>query len=214
MKPDSELPRVYVYKLTTDNGGAPCVDRRLLSLAICKPSIRCMAREDDWIFGFGGKDLEDRLIYVARVTKRLENGRYYGDNAYKNRGDRIYRRVGGDFVWRKGARYHEDGRQLAHDLGKPPGYQRAVTLLSSDFRYWGKKGTADYRERFPAVAAMLDRLGRGYRVNLSTKVRQELRELQKSQWQEHPHTLVLGLPSDGDYRRICNSWEGGVRSPA
>src|SRR5436309_3565884 len=72
--------RVYVYKLTVDNGGAPCVTRRLLSLAICKPNIRARACPGDWIFGFGGKDLGGRLLYIARVSERLENGSYYRDD--------------------------------------------------------------------------------------------------------------------------------------
>jgi len=34
------MARIYFYKLTTDDGGAPCVQDGLLSLAICKPMIR------------------------------------------------------------------------------------------------------------------------------------------------------------------------------
>src|SRR2546425_921365 len=115
--------RLYVYKLTTDNGGAPCVKRGLLSLAICKPSIRRTAHEDDWIFGFGGKDLGSRLIYIARVTKVVKNGSYYVDGAYERRDDRIYRRgEDGKFVVRVGATYHGKGSQLEHDLRGPPLY--------------------------------------------------------------------------------------------
>lgn len=206
-------PRLYVYKLTTDNGGAPCIKRGLLSLAICKPSIRRTAQEDDWIFGFGGRKLGKRLIYIARVTKPpLEDGSYYVDDAYKGRDDRVYRREDGKFVVRNGAEYHRDGTQLEHDLGEPPEYTRAVTLLSDDFRYWGKKGTSDYREQFPAVAALLDRLTQGHRVNLSDAERRELVELQRSQWQAHPNTKVLGPPSQGDRSKLCNRSEGRVGS--
>ena len=41
------MPRIYFYKLTTDNGGAPCVQDNLLSLAICKPMIRMAAQVGD-----------------------------------------------------------------------------------------------------------------------------------------------------------------------
>ena len=30
------MAKIYFYKLTNDGGGAPCVERDLLSLAICK----------------------------------------------------------------------------------------------------------------------------------------------------------------------------------
>jgi Nucleotide modification associated domain 2 len=43
---------IYFYKLTADNGGAPCVRHGLLSLAICKPMIRKTAEEGDLTFGF------------------------------------------------------------------------------------------------------------------------------------------------------------------
>ena len=30
---------IYVYKMVVDNGGAPCITGKLLSLAICKPEF-------------------------------------------------------------------------------------------------------------------------------------------------------------------------------
>ena len=38
-------PRFYLYKMTVDDGGAPCVQDRMLTLAICKPTIRRVAPE-------------------------------------------------------------------------------------------------------------------------------------------------------------------------
>jgi len=38
---------IFMYKLTTDNGGAPCVENELLSLCICKPKIRMSAKVGD-----------------------------------------------------------------------------------------------------------------------------------------------------------------------
>ena len=37
------MSKSFVYKLTVDNGGAPCVSEDLLTLAICKPSVRSAA---------------------------------------------------------------------------------------------------------------------------------------------------------------------------
>jgi hypothetical protein len=74
---ESRQQHLYVYKLTTDDGGAPCIDGAdLLSLAICKPFIRTTARKGDLIFGFAGKrlDRDNRLIYIARVTDVLTDG--------------------------------------------------------------------------------------------------------------------------------------------
>jgi hypothetical protein len=59
--------RVYIYKLTVDDGGAPSIRDGVLSLAICKPAIRSTAKPFDLILGFAGNNLyEDNcLIYAA-----------------------------------------------------------------------------------------------------------------------------------------------------
>jgi len=75
-------PDMYVYKMVTDNGGAPCVTGKLLSLAICKPKIRKSAARGSLIFGFGGKEYQERLIYIARVTGKLEGEAYYQQPKY------------------------------------------------------------------------------------------------------------------------------------
>jgi len=75
-------PDIYVYKMVTDNGGAPCVVGNLLSLAICKPKIRKSAKTGALIFGFGGKKYRERLIYIARVTDKLEGPTYYQRREY------------------------------------------------------------------------------------------------------------------------------------
>jgi len=42
----------YLYKMIVNDGGAPCVQDSLLSLAICKPMIRSAAREGSTLLGF------------------------------------------------------------------------------------------------------------------------------------------------------------------
>ena len=75
------MANIYFYKLTSDDGGAPCVTGDLLSLAICKPMIRSTAEMGDLIFGFVADSLhkDNRLIYVACVTRKLCEGKYYKD---------------------------------------------------------------------------------------------------------------------------------------
>jgi hypothetical protein len=73
------VARIYFYKLTVDDGGAPCVEDGLLSLAICKPFIRVKAKVGDVVFGFAANSLysDNRLIYAARVTDKESGGAYY-----------------------------------------------------------------------------------------------------------------------------------------
>jgi hypothetical protein len=101
-------PKIYFYKLRADDGGAPCTQNGLLSLAICKPTIRRKASEGDLIFGFAADKLcpDNGLIYIAWVKLKLCNGQYYKDARYAHRGDCIYRSKGGRFEWKIGSRHH------------------------------------------------------------------------------------------------------------
>ena len=190
------MPKHFFYKLTRDDGGAPCVEGGVLSLAICKPMIRCNAGEGDVIFGFAADsmDRDNRLIYIARITRRLPNGEYYRDPAYTGRGDCIYAWRRGAYAWREGARFHGPTHR-AHDLGSAPEYDRAVVLLSRDFRYFGDASAGAYKGRYPALARAIGNLGQGHRVHHSEGLRAELERLQQETWRRYPRRKVLGQPT-------------------
>ena len=170
-----EYVEEYLYKLTVDDGGAPCVHRGLLSLAICKPMIRKTAVIGDVIFGFAAKSLSsnNRLIYVARITDRLTDGIYYKSRRYFRREDCIYQFKDRRFSWRSRAKHHGSAH-LIHDLGRPPSYPRTNVLLSKDFRYFGRAGTDEYKWRFPLIKNAVERLGQGLRVHHDPALRRQL----------------------------------------
>ena len=194
-------PNIYVYKLMTDNGGAPCVWHGLLSLAICKPKIRKVAKIESLIFAFGAKHYDERLIYAAKVTEKLEFGDYYRKPKYAKRPDCIYRDILGQPQRKQNARYHNQSDERKKDVGL--NFQNASVLLSEDFRYFGKNGTDDYKRKFPAIKKTVEALKRGHRVNLSTELHKEFISLKKQLWQKHSRK-VLGSPSDSNYARTCN----------
>jgi len=66
------MSQIYFYKLTVDDGGAPCAERGLLSLAICKPMIRRTAQKGDLIFGFAG-NLKSKHLRAKFSETRWEN---------------------------------------------------------------------------------------------------------------------------------------------
>jgi hypothetical protein len=197
------MNNIYFYKLTADNGGAPCVRYGLLSLAICKPMIRKTAKEGDLIFGFAANSLhrDNRLLYVARVTKKLCDGDYYKDSRYVRRRDCVYRPSGTRYVWKKNSAYHGP-ESLSHDLGQHPDYPRANVLLSGDFRYFGIAGTDEYKSRFPRVGRAVERLGRGARVQHNEELRRELMEMAEWLWRTTKRK-VMGQPTSAPTRQIC-----------
>jgi len=195
-----------------DNGGAPCVDDGVLTLAICKPSIRSTARERDLIFAFGSNNEQppNRLVYIAQVSKKLERGQYFLRDEFQKRGDCIYEARNGSFRLRRNARFHGDHDARRSDLGKPPNYPKANTLLAKDFRYFGGQGKNGWKSRAPILKELVEGLRRGHRVNYSPKLETELTELKKRIWRDNPRKKVLGRPLDSPSRRIISHCEEAV----
>ena len=193
-------PRLYVYKLTTDNGCAPCVKNDLLSLAICKPRIRRTAKKGDWIFGFGGKDkpMSNRLIYIAEITEEpLKNGEYYRNPEFRRiRLDCIYE-------WLKDgipkldpkAKCHNTEDHSSTDIGTPPGYNKARVLLSRNFRYFGIQGTTEYKKKYPLIARLVESRLRDYQVNYTINYETKLSDLRRETWREFNISLI-GRPTE------------------
>lgn len=198
---------IFIYKLTTDNGGAPCVQDGLLSLCICKPRIRRSARVGDWIIGMGAKGskaLRNRIIYIAQITNTVAGQLYYSEKQYRERNDCIYQINGGRFSWKKGSKYHSPG-DLEHDLGQHPKYNRASCLLSDRFIYFGDNDEPSIKP----IRDIYDRLPRDYRKNHS---QQNLNTLLKyiatieSQYGYGKH----GSPSHLSLKKKCYKIEDGI----
>lgn len=209
-------PRYFVYKMTTDNGGAPCVANGLLTLAICKPAIRSSGEICDWIYGFGGKELKGRLIYIAEVNYKLSNGAYYRSRKYAKRPDCIYRYDVKDesFVRKVNALYHKGTENLKRDLGDYPIYSRANVLLSCNFRYFGNSGKTllEMKREYPDLKRLLDNLRRGHRVRHDAKIVKELEELRNDVWDKYV-CKVVGTPSDKKLSKRCSDDCGSIEIP-
>jgi hypothetical protein len=172
------MSKVYIYKMTCDDGGAPCVWNGVLSLAICKPAIRSSAPEGSIVLGFAANELDpnNSLVYAAKVTSRLEYGEYFTSKKFQGRPDRIYERSNGRFIWRPEAKFHTS-ENLRHDLGNPPAYKRANVLISEgtkSFRYFRCDCPLDYKSQFPELKRLIENLTQGHRVNMSSELRSEV----------------------------------------
>jgi hypothetical protein len=205
------VPKLYIYKMTTDNGGAPCVKDGTLSLAICKPAIRSSATEGDVILGFAANSLYENncLVYAATVTLKLNGKRYYANAKYTGRPDCIYEFEDGKYSWRAGARYHSED-DLHHDLGFPDEYDRANVLLSEDyslFRYFGATCPLQYRKKYRRLGDFITTLKQGHRVNLDDAVKREALGLLNDVWATAPTPNDTGA-SSGHCGTRCGEDEG------
>lgn len=201
-------PDIYVYKMVVDNGGAPCVAGGLLSLAICKPKIRRTAGRGALMFGFGGKEYGERLIYIARVTAKLEGDAYYREREYARRPDCIYRVEEGQPVRKASAKYHFDSDQRKKDVGFH--FENAFVVLSDDFRYLGKRGTNNFKKRYPKLRRLIENLKQGHRRRHSVALRNELLSLKAEIWKKHQR-MKVGSPTDKDRSRPCNGHSPSAR---
>jgi hypothetical protein len=171
--------RTYVYKLTSDRGGAPCAppphagEDPLLTLSICKPAIRRTAQPGDRIVGITSHALAHAegyplgaVIYAARVTGAVEPREYYAErSAFRARPDCIYafHQANGRLAHAGRTRLHDNPAYEARDIGRYPYYRNARTLLSTEFRYFGAHAVI-IPERFALLRQVADALGQGHRV--------------------------------------------------
>ncbi len=88
-------------------------------------------------------------------------------------------------------------------------FENAFVLLSNDFRYFGANGTADYKQAYPALKGLIERLKQGHRRNHSVQVRADLLDLRTRLWKRH-RKRVLGRPTEADSSAACNVDMGSI----
>lgn len=156
--------------MIVDNGGAPCVQDGLLSLAICKPQIRSTIDTNDFIIGFGSNVLDNKLIYIAKITDKLLDGEYYKQEKYFYRDDCLYSFDGQQYSRRENKKYHI-GNNTPTDEGND------IVLLSNNYRYFGNKSSNNYKNKYPILTKIINSLKQGHRLNHNTELFKELSQL-------------------------------------
>ena len=171
--------RTYLYKLTSDRGGAPCAtppppgEDPLLTLAICKPAIRRTAQPGDRILGITSHSLANReayplcaVIYAAIVHEGIEARDYFtADSAFAARPDCIYEfhQQNGRAAHTGRTNLHRSPANLLKDLGAYPYYRNGRVLLAHDFRYFGS-AAVPIPSRLHLLYSAAETLGQGHRV--------------------------------------------------
>ncbi len=172
-------PRTYLYKLTSDRGGAPCApppsagQPHLLTLSICKPAIRRTAQPGDRLLGLSSHALAHSdgyplaaVIYAAIVDETHDARAYFAERSpFRSRPDCIYQfhRDLGTIDHRGNTPLHADPAYRDRDLGSYPFYRNGRTLLSRDFRYFGPAAPV-LPARLTLLHHIVDTLGQGHRV--------------------------------------------------
>ena len=167
--------RTYLYKLTSDRGGAPCAleaPEPYLTLAICKPAIRRTAQPGDRILGITSHSLANRegyplnsVIYAAIVKAGVEARDYFQPGEFAARPDCIYEfhQQNGRAAHKGRSNLHAAEKHMLKDLGTYPFYRNGRVLLCDDFRYFGA-GAIKIPARLHLLNVAAETLGQGHRV--------------------------------------------------
>ncbi len=171
--------RTYLYKLTSDRGGAPCAlepapgGSPLLTLAICKPAIRRTAQPGDRILGITSHALANRdgypllsVIYAAIVSEALDARDYFAASTpFTHRPDCIYEfhRHNGTAAHTGRSNLHAGEAHILKDLGRYPFYRNGRVVISDDFRYFGPAAVL-IPARLHLLRTAAETLGQGHRV--------------------------------------------------
>lgn len=144
-----DMPRLFSYTMPIDDGAAPNPFHGMCSLAICKPAIRRVARQGDWIAGLGSQkapsgDLSGHLVYAMHVEQVLTLEEYdrqaptswphripniHSINLWDRLGDCIYDYSKKGDVRQRPSVHGEKNMSIDIKGGN--------VLISRDFYYWG-----------------------------------------------------------------------------
>lgn len=81
--PKRSSPRFYLNILDTDSGFAPNPFHGWCTLACCRPVIRRVAQEGDWVIGITPKELGNDIAYMMRVDETPTFAKYFDDVRFK-----------------------------------------------------------------------------------------------------------------------------------
>ena len=143
------MTKVYLYVVARDFGFAPNPFHNLCTLATCKPRIRSVAREGDWIIGMGGARLKatKRCIFAMRVSKSITFDEYWNDPIYRDKkpvrngskkmivGDNIYYQLSGN--WQQLNSHHSNPDGSPNQSNITNDTQSNAVLVSNYFFYFG-----------------------------------------------------------------------------
>ncbi|QCB46935.1 hypothetical protein [Hydrogenophaga sp. PAMC20947] len=143
------MSNTYMYVVDRDFGFAPNPFHGVCTLATCKPIIRRVAKEADWVIGMGGTRLKatGRCIFAMKVSRSITFNEYWTNPSYRDKrpirngslkmivGDNIYHKFNGE--WRQLDSHHSypDGSPNIHNVKNDT--QTDAVLVSDHFFYFG-----------------------------------------------------------------------------
>lgn len=138
-----------MYVVDRDFGFAPNPFHGICTLATCKPIIRRVAKESDWVIGMGGTRLKatGRCIFAMKVSRSITFNEYWTNPSYRDKrpirngslkmivGDNIYHQSTGEWQQLDSHHSYADGSPNTHNVTNDT--QTDAVLVSDHFFYFG-----------------------------------------------------------------------------
>lgn len=158
------MSKVYMYVVDRDFGFAPNPFHGICTLATCKPRIRRVAKEFDWVIGMGGGRLKatGHCIFAMKVSRSITFNEYWTNSSYQDKrpvrngslkmivGDNIYHQSHGEWQQLDSHHSHADGSPNTHNITNDT--KADAVLVSDHFFYFGSAAVE-------IPTAILQRLG-------------------------------------------------------
>jgi Nucleotide modification associated domain 2 len=138
-----------MYVVDRDFGFAPNPFHGICTLATCKPRIRRVAKESDWVIGMGGARLKatGQCIFAMKVSRSITFDEYWTNSSYQDKrpvrngslkmivGDNIYHKSHGEWQQLDSHHSHPDGSPNIHNITNDT--RSDAVLVSDHFFYFG-----------------------------------------------------------------------------
>lgn len=168
--------QLFSYVVARDFGFAPNPFFNVCTLATCKPSIRRLAHQGDWIVGTGAASRKrgGYLVFAMKVEETATFDQYWNDQRFQLKkpnlrgskkvafGDNIYSRDLKNGSWHQLNSHHSFADGSSNPANIANDTQTDRVLLGTDFIYWGGSGPK-IPDRFRNFRGVDIRAGRGHK---------------------------------------------------
>lgn len=170
--------RLFSYCIPVDDGAAPNPFFGKCTLNICKPVIRRVAEENDWVVGVGSKnvrgvDYSGKIVYAMKVTEKMTM-EAYSEYCKKTLQEKIpdimnsdYRRKVGDSIYTfdSGKEKLLPSVHIQDNVSTDKGGKYA--LLSDHFYYFGNQPI-----EIPLKYKSIIKQGQGHKSNENDNIKE------------------------------------------
>jgi len=198
--------KIYAYLVPVDDGAAPNPYGGVCTLAICKPNLRKIAKQGDWLVGL---DSKSQLIYTMEITTVMimkEYDTYTKENLpikIPNKTSKNIEEQMGDSVYD----FSNDEIKLRPSVHscctKEMDLAGKNVLLSTCFYYFGDQVKTLPKEFENIVNLDMDFLKLTNELEITFLTWLENQNFEKNKIYSNPHIIGIISPSDRENELSC-----------